>query len=120
MKAKALEIRDRGTFIPVLAVDMNPQRGNGFEQTQAQRYLLRRVGYACDGVPNVILTRLEGRGDATNDPYFWTVSSRTMQTAHAWIIEHWADLSDGAVVDVEFILGETPKPKLSERLTAGE
>ena len=50
MKAKALEIRDRGTFIPALAVDMNPSNG-------AQRYLLRRCGYACDDAPNVILAR---------------------------------------------------------------
>ena len=106
MKAKALEIRDEGTFIPALAVDMNPS-------DDEQRYLLRRCGYACDGRPNVILTRLDGSGKATNDPYEW--GGRTYPVAHNYIIEHWDELKDGDVVDVSFILGESDKPKVSER-----
>lgn len=106
MKAKALEIRDEGTFIPALAVDMNPS-------DDAQRYLLRRCGYSCDGLPNVIVTRLDGDGQATNDPYAW--NGRTWPAAHNYIIEHWDELKDGDVVDVSFILGETKAPKRSER-----
>ena len=106
MKALALEIRDYGTFIPALAVDMAP--GN-----DEQRYLLRCCGYSCDGRPNVILTRLDGNGKATNDPYAW--GGRTWPVAHNWIIEHWSGLRDGDVIDVEFILGERPEPKRSER-----
>lgn len=109
MKAKALEIRDEGTFIPMLAVDMNPTE-------EAQRYLLRRCGYACDGRPNVILTRLSGDGEASNDPYQW--GGRTFPVAHNYIIEHWDELRDGDVVDVSFILGETSAPKRSEREAA--
>lgn len=109
METKALEIRDRGTFIPCLAVDMNPQ---GDEQ----RYLLRRCGYPCDGKPNVIVTRLDGSGTATNDPYAWG-GSRTWANAHNWIIEHWHELKDGDVVCVEFILGERAEPKVSERFS---
>ena len=107
MKAKALEIRDEGTFIPALAVDMNPTQ-------DSQRYLLRRCGYACDGRPNVILTRLDGSGKATNDPYEW--GGRTYPVAHDYIIRNWDALSDGDVVDVQFILGETTQPKISERI----
>lgn len=106
MKAKALEIRDKATFIPALAVDMNPAN-------DAQRYLLRRCGYPCDGAPNVIVTRLDGNGKATNDPYEW--GGRTWPVAHLWIIQNWHSIEDGAVVDVEFILGETKAPKVSER-----
>ena len=106
MQVKALEIRDEGTFIPALAVDMNPAG-------EHQRYLLRRCGYSCDGRANVILTRLDGNGRATNDPYEW--SGRTWPIAHNYIIEHWEELHDGDVVDVSFILGETEKPKVSER-----
>ena len=109
MQVKALEIRDEGTFIPALAVNMNPD-GEG------QRYLLRRCGYACDGRANIILTRLDGNGKATNDPYEW--GGRTWPVAHNYIIEHWEELRDGDVVDVSFILGETDKPKLSERFIA--
>lgn len=125
MQSKALEVRDEGTFIPVLAVDMNPVKPNSWDDTItatstnydsiAQRYLLRRVGYPCDGRPNVLLTRLSGDGQATNDPYGWKDGCRTLPVAHHWIIDNWASLSDGDVVDVQFILGETTVKKLSER-----
>lgn len=114
MKAKALEIRDRATFIAALAVDMNPSVSTHCEK---QLYLLQRCGYPCDGIPNVILTRLDGNGKATSDPYAW--GDRTWSVAHNYIIEHWDELKDGDVVDVEFILGETDVPKVSERGNAG-
>lgn len=107
MKALALEIRDRATFIAALAVDMQPDN-------DAQRRLLWRCGYPLDGKPNVILTRLDGNGHATNDPYGWRGDRRTMPVAHNWIIDHWDELQDGAVIDVEFILGETDVIKESE------
>jgi hypothetical protein len=121
MKAKALELRDRATFIPILCVDMNPgiyrDDGPGMStEYEAQRYLLRRVGYPCDGRPNIIVTRLAGSGHATNDPDQW--GGRTFPVAHHWIIEHWNELKDGDVVDVEWILGETQAPKSSERIEA--
>ena len=107
MKAKTFEIRDEGTFIPALAVDINPDNGE-------QRYLMRRCGYPCDGRPNVILTNLNADGSkATNDPYQW--GGRTYPVAHNYIIEHWEELRDGDVIDVSFILGETAAPKRSER-----
>lgn len=105
MQAKTLEIRDEGTFIPALAVDINPDNDE-------QRYLMRRVGYPCDGRPNIIVTHLTGGYKADNDPYGW--GGRTWPHAHKYIIEHWAELKDGDVVDVSFILGETAAPKLSE------
>ena len=107
MQAKVFEIRDEGTFIAALAVDINPTN-------EAQRYLMRRCGYPCDGRPNVILTRLDAIGRMiSNDPYEW--AGRTWPVAHEYIIEHWLTLSDGDVVDVEFLLGETSSPKQSER-----
>lgn len=111
MKAKALEIRDEGTFIAALAVDMNPS--SELKEYVGQHYLLRRCGYPCDGRPNVILTRLDGHGKATNDPYEW--GGRTFPVAHNYIIDHWNILKDGDVVDVQFILGETSVAKRSER-----
>jgi len=105
MIAKTLEIRDAATFIAALAIDINPD-------SERQRYLMRRCGYPCDGEPNVILTRLDGNGKATNDPYAW--GGRTWPVAHNYIIEHWNELNDGDVVDVQFILGETKTPKVSE------
>lgn len=112
MITKILEIRDQGTFIPAVAVQMYPHEDeHGF-----QRYLLRRVGYECDDPTRaqVVLFRASGDGAAFSDPYAW--SNRTMQTAHLYILEHFHRLSDGEVVDVQFILGETAAPKQSERL----
>lgn len=117
MQAKALEIRDCGTFIAALAVDMNPQSSVNHDDGgtwEAQRYLLRRCGYPCDQHPNVIVTRLDGNGHfAYNDPY--DHKDRTWRIAHEYIIKHWAILKDGDVVDVEFILGETEQAKKSEK-----
>lgn len=106
METKALEIRDEGTFIPALAVNMTASN-------EGQRYLLRRCGYALDDQPNILLTRLDGNGTATNDPYAW--GGRTWPNAHNYIIEKWHLLEDGDVIDVSFILGETKAPKVSER-----
>ena len=38
-----------------------------------------------------------------------------MQTAHLYIEKNFDALKDGDVVDVQFILGESDKPKTSER-----
>jgi hypothetical protein len=113
MKVKLLELRDDGTFIPLLCVDMNPD----VYMHQAQRYLLRRCGYPCDGRPNIAITHLAADGHkCSNDPYHW--GGRTYPVAHNFIIEHWDELKDGDVVDVEYILGESPAPKVSERVSA--
>ena len=110
MKTKILEVRDEGTFIAMLCVDMNPDN-------DAQRYFLRRCGYPCDGRPNIAITHLSADGDSfSNDPHAW--GGRTYPEAHKYIIEHWAELQDGDVVDVSHILGETPTRKVSERVSA--
>jgi hypothetical protein len=103
MIVKVIEIRDRGTFIPAAAIKT-------VWANEGQRYLLRRAGWPND---QVILVHLQNCRSA-GDPYDW--DDRTMQTAHVWLIEHFEELSDGAVVDVQFILGETAAPKVSERV----
>ena len=123
MKVKLLEVRDDGTTIPMLCVDMNPSDsrisllGLAPDEYEARRYLLRRCGYRCDGKPNIAITHLAADGDrCSNDPHYW--GDRTRTTAHRYIIDHWDGLQDGDVVDVEFILGEKPEKKISERITA--
>ena len=87
------------------------------QDREAQRYLLRRCGYSLNGPPMIMLTRLDGDAHkAPNDPYAW--EDRTFRTAHRYITEHWTELKDGDVIDVEFILGETSAPKPSERESA--
>lgn len=107
LSTKILEIRDSGTYIAALCVDMN----SGGDPSV--HYHLRRYGYPDDGEPNILVTRVDGNGPASNDPYSW--GGRTWPVAHDYIIRHWPALETGDVVDVEFILGETAAPKDTER-----
>lgn len=102
---KVLEIRDRATFIPVLAVLIDVKAAD-----DASRYLLRRAGFG--EYPFVLLTKLNAVESQYN-PYEW--GGRTMPAAHDYIEKHWSELVSGDVVDVEYILGETSRPKRSER-----
>jgi hypothetical protein len=109
MIAKTFELRDRATFVPVLAVKLDP--GN-----DADRYLLARAGFA-PGETYVVMCGMSGGTDkATSDPYDWG-DNRTRHFGHQQIIEHFDALESGAVIDVEFILGETQKPKESESVS---
>jgi hypothetical protein len=108
MEIKCLEIRDRNTFIPVICI--RPVAENA-----EQRYLLRRDGYRADNTEScIILIDAQCRGVAY-DPFDWVADPRTKKTAHFYIEQHWAELKDGDVVDVQFILKETGAPKVSER-----
>jgi hypothetical protein len=110
MESKCLELRDKGTFIPLICI--KPVAAN-----EGQRYLLRRDGYMADSSEKcVIVIKGQCRGVAY-DPYEWPRGARTMSVAHQYIESNWDNLKDGDVVDVEFILGETETIKESESLT---
>lgn len=113
MKTKMFEVRDVATFIPVLAIQMEPT-------CDTERYLLARTGYGrspAEQARYVFVARVAGgRGGATCDPYDWADGSRTMQVAHQHILENFDTLETGAVVDVQFILGMKPSPAMAERI----
>ena len=118
MDTKLFEVRDRATFLPVIATLMVAEPSNTamfadtIESRNAEAFLLRRSGYGED--PLVLLTRLEGDGRPANyDPFSW--GDRTMHVAHLYISANWDRLRSGDVVDVEYILAETPVPKTTER-----
>lgn len=127
MQVKLLEVRDRLTFIPVIAIAMLPgprQLVTGEAEYVGRRWLLRQAGYADEERhPTIALAHLGAAKTADRvggktfccDPYDWC--DRTYQVAHLYIESHWHELKDGDVVDVEFILGETKEPKRSERET---
>ena len=123
MIVKAIEIRDRHTFIPALAVQMVPSlRLKEDDEGDRERYLLRRAGYTLGpgDVPCVILCRMDVNGreqQASHDPYEWGAHDRTFQVAHQHIIDHFDELESGAVIDVEYLLQESKQPKKSERIT---
>ena len=113
---KFFEIRDRGTFIPVIAIRLTAERG-----TQDD-WLLQRGGFAewqlrpeCQ-TPYVVVWRLEG-GEGNYDPFNWP--NRTMAGAHQHILAQWASLNSGDVIDTEYLRGERLEPKQSERVTNG-
>lgn len=110
IETKLFELRDRATFIPVIASRIAPYEWNSI----ADVYLAKRAGY---GEPLIFLARLEGGSNAEWSSTDW--STRTMQVAHDYIAERWSDLASGEVVDVEFILGLTSSPKVSEREAEG-
>lgn len=122
MKVKAFEIRDKGTFIPAIAIEMRPPPPAGLppvhcEIAEKERYLLRRAGFDFE-CPSVVLLKMECKGgprEASYDKYSWG-PARTMTVAHDYIEAHWNELKSGDVICVEHILGERPAPKVSERL----
>ncbi len=112
MESKLFEIRDSATFIPILAVRFTPAN-------EQESYLLARSGYGLDpdyqGAYVILCRIVGGELDVGATPNHWG-GTRTLSTAHHYIINNWEELTSGDVVDVEFILGETSGPKVSERL----
>ena len=107
MICKTIEIRDAATFIPALAIKLDPTNA-------ADEYLLARAGYARDEQSEFVLLVWLSRNVANYDPHAWM--GRTMPMAHQHVIDNFHALESGAVVDVEFIMGVTVKPKEAERL----
>lgn len=112
MNTKLFEIRDSATFIPVIAIQLQPS-------SEEERYLLARAGYgsSVEAQEEYILLGYLGGGDNPMkcDPMAWSSRSRTMSVAHQYIIKYWDGLDSGTVIDVMCILGESKEPKRSER-----
>lgn len=114
LNTKLFEIRDRGTFLPIMATKLMPCLDNAYE-AKRERYLLSRTGFRNDEFVMLCKINAEGfRGDASYDEFTW--NSRTLAQAHSYIIKNWFALKSGDVIDVEFILGETSMPKQSEQV----
>lgn len=106
MRTIALEIRDRMTFIPVLATSIEPTN-------DANRYLIRRSGFGP--TPRYVLVTRINDGEAKSNFDYMDWDNRTMCAAHIHIENNFDTLVDGDVIDVEFVLGETATKKESER-----
>lgn len=107
MLVKMFEIRDAATFLSVFAVKLDTVIAN-----RAESFLMQRLGW-CRGESAVYLT-WPSHGKCISDPNQWG-PHRTLKVAHHYIVDHWDELESGDVVDVEFILGLRPEPKVSER-----
>ena len=93
LQTKTFEIRDAGTFIPVMATLMAP----GDER---DTYLLRRAGFTYQ--TNAVLLCNLNTGKCSLDPFNWG-PARTIGEAHSYIRSHWDNCENGAVIDVESV-----------------
>lgn len=108
MTSKTFEVRDRATFIAVVALRLDPA-------DERDRYILARGGYGRTAEQQreyVIMMRLDTFA-AQYDPFQWS-NQRTLGEAHRHILGHFEELKNGSVIDVEYVLGESSKPKTSE------
>lgn len=103
MIVKALEVRDEGTTISMLAIKPTPDNPE-------QRAVLRHAGY---GEPERYVI-LIGAHDCHGSYNPYSHGSHTRQVAHQWIKEHFDEIKDGEVIDVEYLLGKTSIKKSSE------
>jgi hypothetical protein len=106
MITKLFEIRDRATLITVMATKLS-------QDTLLEKAFFDRSGYANG---HIIVTRLTDCL-SSNNPFDWaelTSNTRTMKEAHLFIDANFDSLSNGEVIDVEFILKEVDTPKTSE------
>jgi len=109
MITKTFEVRDKGTFIPVLAVSMETDN-------ETDRFIIGRGGFGKsvqEQAKYVILINLVNF-ISTYDHYNW--NSETLTVAHAHIIQHFHDMNTGDVIDVEYIMGLSETQKISERI----
>lgn len=106
MVCKVLEIRDRGTFIPALALRLDPAN-------EQERRLMSRAGYGLTVEAQreyILLLRLE---DAPYDP-FEHGGGTTLRDAHLYLNKHFDEVENGQVICTEYLRGERSEPKESE------
>ena len=125
MTCKIIEIRDSGTFIPALAVRLG-------SPNERERSLLARSGFGRtmeDQSEYIVLCKINGGEPcaAHIDPFSWGQNPRTLFVAHMYLLNRHRELPSsvdkhdgfdalpqGALVDVEYILGIRDTPKEPE------
>jgi len=103
LKNKLFQVRDSGTNISVLCIEVDLSVTSTFEYQ-----ILRRAGYG-DQKLIIYVPLVDNSNTSTYDPH--SHHNRTRILSHKYIIEKWNDLKSGSVIDVEYILGETSEEK---------
>lgn len=114
IETKLFEVRDSATLIPVMAIHLD----GSYEGREDYRFLMERAGYGNSEYLILMELSPSGKGLRTEYSSFnWLMNwnSSTLSTAHSYISEHFDELVDGQVVDVEYILGIRDEPKKSDR-----
>lgn len=104
LKAKVLEILDRATYIPVIATDI-------FSGEAQESRHTRRLGFNPLNRNKIIITRFDPIRTLYN--VYDEPNTRTRE-AYRYIQDHFDKLKSGDVIDIEYLLGETSMPKLSD------
>lgn len=104
MQTKFIEVRDKGTRIPVVAMKLDTT-------DEKEKAFYRSQGFGS-GDGYVLLARLDAQ-ELKYDSYAWS-SYRTMPTAHRYLEEHFDEVPNYSVLDVRVILGEAEQPAPSE------
>ena len=107
IETKFFEIRDKGTMMPIMVNKVWRNR----ESDPDSHWLLGKAGFGSE--PCYIMTILTSMKCEYN-PFEWE-DRRTLYNAHRFLCDSFEFLSDGQVIDVEYILQETDEPKQSER-----
>jgi fructoselysine-6-P-deglycase FrlB-like protein len=94
MDVKLFEIRDRATFIPVIAFKKSDN-----STSPTEKLLESKMGLGSEVV--VIQPRSNG---VRFTPY--VAGDKTMTVAHHYINQHFDELLSGAVIDVQLITEE--------------
>jgi hypothetical protein len=108
VKAKTIEIRDRATFIPALALKLDPV-------DERDRWLLARAGFGRTPEATATYTLLVHLTTLRIEYDWASWTNRTMKEAHRFVDKMFDELEPGEVVDVRYIVGETDRPVASER-----
>lgn len=115
MEVKTFEVRDSMTCMAVVAIKPVPR-------DEQEAWLWARSGFGRFPGDYVLIADIgSNNGILTSDPYKQNGApdSRTLFEAHRYIRAHFDELDNGAVVDVEFILGVTDAPKVTDRYYEG-
>jgi len=107
MEVKVLEVRDKMTFMPVLAIWFNTTDSR-------EHWLLHRAGFHTP-TDYLMVAPLTDLHRATTDPFDHS-NARTMRTLHQHLYDHWSTIKTGDLIDIEVVLGEKTTPKVSEQV----
>lgn len=100
---KFFEIRDRGTTISAMAINLQRR----FDRSQMENAMLAYAGYGFD--TTILLIKLADC-EAAYNPYEWKNNpARTMPRAHHHIEQNWENLKSGTLIDVRVLMGESPQ-----------
>lgn len=111
MDVKLFEVRDSGTCMIVMAIQLS-------SRSEVERWMLAKSGFGPtnrDHQTYIMVAPINGgSGKLTSDAHDHGMA-RTVNVAHQYIEKNWETLKSGDLVCVEFILGERTAPKESER-----